>query len=55
MQIFAANSKGKKPFWRAGHRWDYNIKVNIKETMCKDSCGSSWSLMVVCYEQCNSP
>lgn len=36
IKIFIANTKGKKPFWRAGHRWDYNIKVNIKETVCKD-------------------
>jgi hypothetical protein len=35
-KILVGKSEGKRPLRRQRHRWENNIKINLKETACGD-------------------
>jgi hypothetical protein len=56
--IVIRNTEGKRPLVSPRHRWEDNIKTNIKEVECTDVdwIRLSWgSISGVSFEHCNKP
>jgi hypothetical protein len=44
-EVLAGKPEGKRPLGKPRHRWDDNIKVDLKEVECGTWTGSSWLMI----------